>query len=95
MPGAGARGRGDAPRPPQREEEPGVSAGREQGGEREGDARETLRMLPSRACGKDGYGFQCVRGPRRAEIESVGGICREVCGGQYQEDSSSHQLSVR
>lgn len=88
MPGAGrAGGRGWAPRPPQRKRSPASL----QGGEREGDAgggwvlgccqvELVERLLRLVLCG-----------PRGAEIESVGGNCREVRWGQYKEDSSSHQ----
>lgn len=32
--------------------------------------------------------------PEGAEIESVGGNCREACWGQYKEDSSNHHCCV-
>lgn len=74
---------------PRRGAGPRLPAGSGRGGEPEG------RFGCCRVELVEGRLRLLLHGPRRAEIESVGGNCREVCWGQYKEESSNHQLSVR
>lgn len=90
--GSGGPASGPVPRPPQRERNRGAALrrgwecrGRETRRETHGASDSAMSSL-----WEDVSGLYCVA-PKGAEIESVGGNCRDACWGQFKEASSNHQ----